>query len=541
MIKVFTAGGSDPFRLGGSRGRLAVVLGLCVAFPLFSESASGQAANAGGAVQKPGAAEPSKDAAAKKDEDEKAADAPVLDPSETQQGVAVELFLDPNAAALMDLKNFKPIRVSHDATNSEFDQFKRMAADPLVQPDQAVIIAVVDSMIAKLTNPKNIEAVLDVSGAGANAAASKAIQDATKTLIEPIFQARAVKNTQFQTVYNRVLAQKLPPVLKNHLIPRIQAMIVLGESGSLDAYKTFLDEIKDPTQTVWVKHWAFKGLSNIKEHTNKLSATQEADAAKLIADQLVKNEEWPWPVQFRALETLATLRQGYSPTSARTADMAAAAFQYLTNGDLDLEVRAEAALALGFMQITSVVPKYNNTVIAYATAELAAEIGDRIAERFTENKLRAQKYTTVLMKPILQTYEGRPGFRESGLLNSPVTANKADIQKYDDAIRPVVKAAIDLVGGPVGQVKANLEALKARIAVLKAFLDKNPPPTRELFQGGPQLPEPAAPVAAEPKAAPAEPKAAQPAPETAKAPQPAAEKAKSDRPRVSSGRSRGKQ
>jgi hypothetical protein len=337
-------------------------------------------------------------------------------------------------------------------------------------------------------------------------------------------------------VYSRVLAQRLPILLKNHLIPRIQGMIVLGESASPDAYKTFLDEIKDQTQTVWVKHWAFKGLSNIKEYTSQLSASQEIDAAKIIADQLVKHEDWPWPVQFRALETLATLRQGYEPKSPRTADMAAAAFQYLTNGDLDLEVRAEAAMALGFMQITPLVPKYNTTVVAHATAQLVAEIGDRIAERFTENQLRAQKYTTVLMKPILQTFEGRPGARESGLLNSPVTANKADVQKYDDAVRPVVKAAIDLVGGPTGQIKANLDALKAQVDALRGFLEKNPPPTRELFQGGPQLPEPAAPVAAADAPTADAPKA-----EASKAAEPAPEKAKAERPRVSSGRGRGKQ
>jgi hypothetical protein len=267
-------------------------------------------------------------------------------------------------------------------------------------------------------------------------------------------------------------------------------MIVLGQSANVDAYKIFLSEIQNPSQTVWVKLWAFRGLTNIKRFSNKLSNQQEIDAAKAVSDLLAKNQDWPWPVQLRGLEALAALRQGFVIKSPKTADMAATAFQYLVNEELRPEVRAEAALALGMMQMNTNVPKYSIPVAAHATTQLAAAIGDKIASGFTENKLYAQKLTTLLMGPVAQAFEGRQGQRESGFLNSPLLANKADVQKYLDAIRPMLKTAIELVGGPPGQAKAKNDELKARVATLKEFLKKNTPQSTELFQGGPQLPTP---------------------------------------------------
>ncbi|APW60301.1 hypothetical protein [Paludisphaera borealis] len=504
MIKVFTAGGRDASRFGGSWAGLIALLVFCLQLqgyvqaqapkpqpPATKPDAPSQPTPPGGGGEEP-----------KADEDDDAAKQPPVDPSETQKGASLEVFLDPNAVAQLDLKKFKELKSPRGTTPADVTQAKQdagqlkvMAGDPLVPVDPRVITAVIDDVVAKLTNHKNIEANLDPEGAKPKPEDAKAIQDATQSLLEPIFLARSAKNVQFQTQFNRILAQRLEPVLKNHLIPRIQAMIILAQSGNVDAYKIFLAEIKNPTQTVWVKLWAFRGLTNIKQLTNKLSTSQEMDAAKAVSDQLVKNQEWPWPVQFRGLEALATLRQGFLTTSPKTADMAATTFQYLINGELRKEVRAEAALALGLMQITTVVPKYNVATAAHAAAQLAAEIGDQIAKGFTENKLYAQKLTTMLMGPVLQAFEGRAGLRESGFLNSPLLTNKADVQKYIDAIRPVTKAAIDLVGGPAGQAKARNDELTARVAALKDFLAKNPPASAELFQGGPQLPAPAAAVA----------------------------------------------
>jgi hypothetical protein len=496
MIKVFTAGGRGASRPGGSWAGLIALLALSLSAPARAQEPKANPAAPADPQQK-GAEEKAKGEAEEKakgegEEDEEVR--PSVDPSESQKSAPLEIFLDPNAVAALDVKKFKPIPSSRgttpaDAARAKEDagKLKQMAGDRLTPPDPRVITAVVDDAIAKLTDHKYIEANLP-DGAKAKPEDVKAIQDATETLLEPIFLARSAENAPFQARYNQILAQKLEPVLKNHLIPRIQAMIVLGQSANVDAYKTFLAEIQNPSQTVWVKLWAFRGLTNIKKYSNKLNVQQEIDAAKAVSDLLAKNQDWPWPVQLRALEALAALRQGFVIKSPKTADMAATAFQYLVNEELRPEVRAEAAVALAMMQMNTNVPKYNLVVAAHATAQLAATIGDKIATGFTENHLYAQKLTTLLMGPITQAFEGRPGQRESGFLNSPLLANKGDVQKYFDAIRPMMKAAIDLVGGPPGQAKARSDDLTAKVAAYKDFLKANTPQTTELFQGGPQLP-----------------------------------------------------
>lgn len=431
------------------------------------------------------AAETAKDAPA---EDEAPKEA--VDPSASQKVASIAVFKDPNIEAIRDPKKFQEIR-ANPVQAREINQLKAMAADPLVPLDQNVINNVVSAMVAQWSSPQNIQAALDPSGEK-NAAVVAAVQSATQNLLEPVISSRNAKNAAFQAKYNQALLQKLPPLFKHHFVPRIQAMIVLAQSANPDALKVLLDEIKNPTQTYWVKLWAFRGITNIKVLTNRLSAAQEADAAKTITDQLLKGKDWPGWVQFRALEALTALRQGFLPSSPRNADMASVAFQYLTDEALDLDVRAEAARALGSMQIGTAVPKYNQVVVGYATARLAATMLDRISDGHSENPLKSQELTATLVGPVFQAFDGLAGARESGLLNSTTGAVKADIQKYFDALKPAAKAAAALAGAPAGQIDAARKDLRAKVDVYKAFLDKSAPADGALFPNGPALPAPAA-------------------------------------------------
>ncbi len=114
----------------------------------------------------------------------------------------------------------------------------------------------------------------------------------------------STNNSRFLTEYSRILLRALQPLLKHHLVPRVQAMIVLGTSGNPDALKLFLDEIKNPEQTLWVKLWAIRGITNIKQNPfARLIAAQEIEAARVIAEQLdVKAKDMPWPLQLRRLK-----------------------------------------------------------------------------------------------------------------------------------------------------------------------------------------------------------------------------------------------
>jgi len=481
MITMFTAPGRPASRLGG------VPVGL---FALLAWSWTGvvpAVAQAPTPKAEPGKADDGQPADAAEEGPKEA-----VDPSASHRTSTRELYKDPLVDGMMDPKKFPQIRAPKAATSQEIAQLKAMAANPIVTVDVNLITNVVNGMVDEMTNPRNLQAIRDAASEK-NTAVQQAVQTAFQNLVEPAITSRSAKNTAFQAQYNKILLQKLQPVLKHQLVARIHAMIILAETANPDALRVFLDEIKNPAQTVWVKLWAFRGVTNIKLGTNRLAASQEVEAAKTISDQLLKGKEWPWWVQYRALEALAALRQGFLTTSPRTADMASAAFQYLIDEKLHPRVRAEAARALGAMQITTAVPKFNFELVAYATAQLAASIIEKVAGGFSENPDQARELTTILIEPVFQAFEGQAGVRDSGLLNNGAVANKADVQKYFDALKPAAKAANALTNNaPAGQVPALTADLKAKAEAYKAFLAKSAPADRNLFPGGPTYNGPAA-------------------------------------------------
>src|SRR4029077_1098121 len=110
---------------------------------------------------------------------------------------------------------------------------KAQAGDPNATIDQNLIKSVVAAMAAKLTEKNNVQALVE-GNQNPNAPATRGIQEATTALLEPLFGARSIKNLPFLQIYHRELRNSLTPLLKNHLIPRVQAMIILGECGAAD-------------------------------------------------------------------------------------------------------------------------------------------------------------------------------------------------------------------------------------------------------------------------------------------------------------------
>ncbi|MBV8312887.1 MAG: hypothetical protein JO344_21090, partial [Planctomycetaceae bacterium] len=480
MVKVFSP--------GQSHGRWATCLSVCLALVLTfallapgrvlaqppsstKPAAAKQDIGAGKATAKAkGEADAAKDEGGadepqtkveKKADDQPPAEPPP-DPSQTQKVSPVEIFKDPNAEALLDVKKYNPIR-SVRMMPGDVEAVKVTAGNPNAAVDTTVIRRMVDGMVAQLTNTKNIQALIDPPpNMPAGSPTMRAIEEATRNLLEPIYMARAAQNTRFLTEYNRILLRSLQPLLKHHLVPRVQAMIVLGQSGNPEALKLFLDEIRNPRQTLWVKLWAIRGITNIKQNPSaRLSAAQEIEAARVVAAQLdEKTKDMPWPLQLRALEALSSLRQGYIPAAPKNAEMAVAAMRILADPKARTEVRAEAARALGMMQITTAVPDYNSPLVAYAAAQLAAWVGDQIVASYSADKgtplnaTKAEYLTALLVGPVYQAFEGQAGVRESGLLHGNATAARSDIQKVADQIKPVAKAALELIRAPKGQLKA---------------------------------------------------------------------------------------
>jgi hypothetical protein len=408
----------------------------------------------------------------------------------------VETFRDERAEKL--LANTFP-SLGKSGRPKEIDSLKSMAAGAMAV-DRQLIERVVQHLIAVLTNHSNIKAVIDPSSVtNPNAAANFAISNATNDLVEPILTARGVGNTGFLSTYNQVLLQMLPPLLENHLLPRIEAMLVLSQTGTPEAVPIFIKQLNDPDQTVWVDLWAARGLTKIQQVTNyNLDTSRAITAAKAVADFLEREKNLPWPVQYRALEALGALRQASTPRPANgQPEMAATATQFLTDPDARLEVRAEAGKALGMMQVQAGINRYNYSMIAHQLGEIAATLGERVRKAYPENVNQAESLTALLMSQIYQAFEGVENARDSGLLKAThpnAIPARSYIKQVYDRTKPVAAASVKLVRGPGGQAQQNLKDLENKVSELKGWLEKNQPSDAWLVPGGPVFPLKGAPV-----------------------------------------------
>jgi hypothetical protein len=433
---------------------------------------------------------------------------PVADPSQTRRVAPVEVFTDPGVADILNIAKVTPVPNAPNVTQTEILQVREMAGNPNITPNRALIDKVVRGLAGRLTDRKSIQSLLESPNEPASATqktsegdsrkvkkpegdGGKAIQDATANLLEPIFTARGAKNDGFLTEYQRSLNTYLPPLLKNHLVPRVQAIIVLGEAASPEALPLFQNEIANKSQALWVKLWALEGITNIKKSGKRFPVADESRVSRSIADFLEKQKDLPWPIQLRGLEALGWLRQGAMPTEASRAHMANTAMAFLADPDAKLEVRSEAARALGLMQVGS-VPRYNFRLVAHAAGQLAADLATEINNQYSdtpprvENPTRARYLTALLVGPLYQSFEGVQGETGSGLVQAASRDQESlkYIQKVFDQVKQLAQASVDLLGAPSKEYKARKQALAARIAALRADLEKNPPPSRRLVDKG---------------------------------------------------------
>ena len=262
-----------------------------------------------------------------------------------------EIFKDDRAEeALGKLKS-----VGKDCPPKIVSDIRSMAAGQ-IPVDSETIQKFVSGMANRLTDKSNINAVVSPpANLLPTSPAARAVAVTVDNLIDPLLSAKALKNTSFLNAYNQELLATLPQLLNNHLVSRIQAAIVLAQTGSAQNLPIFLAQLKDPKQTIWVKLWATRGITNIvdggRSADSALSATDASNAAKAVVDYLKAEKELPWPAQLRALETLGALRQPGLPSSPQKAEIAATAMQFLADPDARLEVRVKAAWAMGMFQV----------------------------------------------------------------------------------------------------------------------------------------------------------------------------------------------
>ena len=210
----------------------------------------------------------------------------------------------------------------------------------------------------------------------------------------------------------------------------------------------------------------------------------------------------PGCCRLRGLEALAALRQGFLPTQPSKVHMATTAMKFLADPEAKLEVRAEAARALGMMQIGSSVQKFNFLLVAHAAGQVAVEIATQINGLYfegsgtgkdakaphEENRTKSLYLAALLMGPVYQCFDGVSSQRDSGLLRMDQSATRADIQKIFGMIKEISQSVVDLMGSPPKQYKDRKKKLSSQTSELRAFLEEHRPANRRLVPGGDPLP-----------------------------------------------------
>ncbi len=404
-------------------------------------------------------------------------------------GGTYEVFRDERAENA--LKIFKS--VGKRAPETDVRAVRNMASNQ-APTDRDVIHRFVEGMAFQLTDKTNLNALIDQEHKPKPDAA-KAVGAASTALLDALQSGKFAANDGFLKVYNKELLATLPKLLDNNLISRIQAMIVLAQVESKEIVPICVAQLKDANQTLWVKLWATRGLTNLAGGGRRidsggaiLDANDAFSAGKAIADYLEKEKEAPWFVQMRAVEALGALRNAALPASMQKADMAVAAMKCLADPDARLEVRAWAGWALGMMQVNPAIAKYNFPLVAFDLGTVAVQIGERVNANFKTNPTEAEYLTGLLVTPLFQAFNGIEGVRESGLLHSPAaSANQNFIRQVSDLESSIAKTAVELIRVPTGMRPEKQKDLSNRIASLKALLDKNKPKDFKLVPSGPEF------------------------------------------------------
>jgi hypothetical protein len=348
--------------------------------------------------------------------------------------------------------------------------------------DRDLIQKYVTKYTADLTNRRYIKGLIDPEvGQNPNSSDAVGFREASAHLASPIDLAKKGNRTAFLKTYTEALLAQAPKVLKNHLLARVEMAILLGKTGSPEAIDTFIAQINDKEQTILVKLWAVRGLLNVMQVSGggfqdlPGGPTVIAKAAHALVDWLAE-EGLPWPVRLRAVEALGTLRMAADPKAQGKLEMASTLMGILADPKARLEVRAQAAWALGMLRVSQANPKFNYKLVAFYAGEVAAGLGEKVTTTYSSNLSLAQLYASPLLFQIYPAFNGVDGVRESGLLRMPTLGqNRGYVEQVANLIKPVAKSAIELFKSPPGSRDKAAKELSDRVGALKSFLEKNVP------------------------------------------------------------------
>lgn len=418
----------------------------------------------------------------------------VVDASKAKKQERVERIKDPRAEAVLNVDQFKSMRAVRAPSDREINDM----ASGQGQLNRDAVLAWVNAQAANLTNHNYIKALIDPDPkTSPSSSVMRGIEQASEGLMRP--WTLSASNPPFRQAYAQALIKTLPELLNNHLIPRTEAMIVLGTIGDPDALPIYQAQLKDRNQVMMVKLWAARGVTNTTQNGRRELDPGKANAAAgALVDFLKNDQDATWPAQWRALEALGCLRLSGDVNDPGRVEMASTALKFLADPKTDLKVRGMASWALGMMRVPAQVGKFNFALVAYHIGQLVAELGERIDTNFTSNPEDAHKYTGMLLFQAMAGLRGVDGIRDSGIANSPNLGNsKKNVGEILDRAQAIAVSAYNLTSTatPKLQRPQRQKELASRVARLKDYLAKNKPESWSLVPGGPEFAGPAAQVA----------------------------------------------
>lgn len=416
-----------------------------------------------------------KKGAAKAAEKPAAEDAPKLDPQ--------ELWQDPLAEELVDPKPFRPL--PPQVLMREDTPAIRAMAQGRERVDVPTIRRYVGHYVGELTRHANLQALITPGG---DPKVVKVLETASDELIRPLTEPANAANASFRAAYTKALLDVARDVLKNQLHARTMMMVVLSRTEDPQALPTFITQLNDPNQVLAVKILAAVGIANLARHGQRsLPAQQGAEAARALAEFLNREVDAPWPVKYRALEALGSIRLAAANPLKGTAEFADVAMAALTDAEAKPNVRAAAGWALGMMQVPGRVQDYNYGLVAHAIGRAAAAIGDRIVQVPDRGTTQVNRLAVQILQ-LLDALKGDPQVRDSGLATAARGSDhRAVVGEVQKRVEAIARDAIELSRSAGVQKKARRGDLEKSIADLKSYLAKKPPDGQALYKGGPEF------------------------------------------------------
>lgn len=345
----------------------------------------------------------------------------------------------------------------------------------------------VEAKAAELTNRKAIEAML--SGEGNVNATVRTIESATQALINASRAANDANNSPFMMTYTASLVKTLQPLLKAHLITRVQAAIVLASTGSGEVNATLLQILSDEEQPWQMKFIAVQGLNNSIQNDRRLTFNQRTQLTVAVSNLIRAEKESPWFIKEEACNVIGNLRIVSEVVSARKVEPAELMMELLTNDEERPEVRFAAGRALGMMEIPSQFRPFNYQLVAASVGQSVLDTAKRVLGTTPTDSSRGQQLVAIMAARLPGTFSGETGMTDSGLKRQATvglasTEVKAAIDELFAKTNNVVNAASVYVKSRGDIIQARRTDLQTAILELEKTVAKLQPKDRALIKDG---------------------------------------------------------